>query len=100
MQKTKLKLGYAPTRRSIFSREDAWKHRKLIEEKIKGFDVIVCNLDWLNEEGLLYDSLDAERVAKRFTDDQVDAVFAPHCNFGTEDAVAKLGKKLNKPLLL
>ena len=30
----------------------------------------------------------------------MNALFAPHCNFGTEDAVAKVAKKLGVPLLL
>lgn len=31
----KIKLGLAPTRRDVFSKEDAWKHKELIEKKLK-----------------------------------------------------------------
>jgi len=98
--KHRVKLGYAPTRRNIFSKEEAGKFKTLIEEKIKTFGADIINLDWLNNEGLLYNSLDADVVAKRFTVEGVDALFSPHCNFGTEDAVARLAKKLNVPFLL
>jgi hypothetical protein len=49
---------------------------------------------------LLYDARDAGRVARYFLDHDVDAVFAPHCNFGTEDAVARMAKSVGKPVLL
>ncbi len=100
MRKTKLKLGFAPTRRKVFSKEIAGRFRKLILKKIKSFGVEVVDIDWLNEEGLLYDISQAHEVFKKFRHEFVDAVFVPHCNFGTEDAVAKLGKELGLPLLL
>jgi len=58
------------------------------------------DIDWLNEDGMLYDIKDSEKVYKYFLEKDVDALFLPHCNFGTESAVAKLGKLINKPLLL
>lgn len=100
MKKTVLKIGYAPTRREVFSREDAKSYKEMIETKIKDWDIEIVNIDWLNEEGLLYNPLDASRVAERFKEKGVDALFAPHCNFGTEDAVARLAKEMKKPLLL
>ncbi|NPV53936.1 MAG: L-fucose/L-arabinose isomerase family protein [Firmicutes bacterium] len=96
----KIKLGYAPTRRNIFSKEDAAKYKRLTEEKLKGWGIELITIDWLNEEGLLYDAADAPKIAQRFKEENVDAVFSPHCNFGTEDAVAKLAKIMGKPFLL
>ncbi len=100
MLKREMKIGLAPTRRDVFSREDSLKYKSLIEAKLVEWGVSFVNVDWLNEEGLLYDGLDAERVAERFRAEGVDAVFAPHCNFGTEDAVAKLARGVGKPFLL
>ncbi len=100
MLKQEMKLGLAPTRRDVFSREDSLRYKGLIEAKLREWGVSFVNVDWLNEEGLLYDGLDAEHVAERFRAEGVDAVFAPHCNFGTEDAVAKLARGVGKPFLL
>ena len=100
MKKKKVKIGLAPTRRNVFSAEDSLRYKALIEEKLKSWNIDFVNLDSLNKEGLLFDRLEAGRAAKIFTDAEVDAVFAPHVNFGTEDAVAKLAKEVNKPLLL
>jgi L-fucose isomerase-like protein len=104
-KKNRIKLGFAPTRRiltgeKIFTKDEAKRQKNAIEAKLKSYGIDYVNLDFLNEEGLIYKGLDADIVAKKFSDEGVDAVFAPHCNFGTEDAVAKLAKKVNKPLLL
>lgn len=99
----KLKLGYAPTRRFVFSAEDAFKYKVAIKEKIKSFgmDIEIVDLEGINSEGLLYnDNLDADRIIERFQQEKVDAVFFPHCNFGTEDTVARVGRALGKPVLL
>ncbi|HTG67729.1 MAG TPA: L-fucose/L-arabinose isomerase family protein [Candidatus Udaeobacter sp.] len=99
----KFKLGYAPTRRFVFSAEDAFKYKVLIKEKIESFgmDIDIVDLEGINNEGLLYDdNINADLIADRFRQENVDAVFFPHCNFGTEDTVARVGKALGKPVLL
>ncbi len=48
------------------------------------------NIDFLNEEGLLYRSRDAEKVAEYLNQQKVDAIFIAHVNFGCEEAVARL----------
>ena len=101
----KIKIGLAPTRRALtrvnfFDKTDAIETKDQIEKKLREFDIEYVNLDFLNEEGLLFNGADSNIVAQKFIDEGVDAIFAPHCNFGTEDAVAKLAKKVNKPLLI
>lgn len=99
----KLKLGYAPTRRFVFSAEDAFRYKVLIRSKIDSFglDLDIVDLEGLNAEGLLYDDrIGADAIIRRFREADVDAVFFPHCNFGTEDTVARVAKALGKPVLL
>lgn len=50
----KIKLSYAPMRRSIFSASDALKYRNLTANRLQqlGVEVDITNI---NEEGLLYD---------------------------------------------
>jgi L-fucose isomerase-like protein len=98
-----LALGYMPTRRSFFSKEDALKYKKLTYDKILSLapkGVKIYDIEWLNDEGLLFDENDVPKVVKYFIDNQVDAIFAPHCNFGTENAVAQVARQILKPLLL
>lgn len=98
--KQKLLLGVAPTRRNIFSREDAIKHKNIIIAKLREAGIDFIDLEWLNEDGLLYDVYSVDPVYKRFSEAKVDALFVPHCNFGCEEAVANLAKRLAVPVLL
>ena len=93
-------LGYAPTRRSIFSAPDARKYRKIIADKLRELGMEFVDIDDINEEGLLYDEDDRLKVLKKFQDAGVDGLFLPHCNFGTEFICARLAKDLGKPVLL
>ena len=102
----KVVIGYAPTRRDMFPDK---KEAQKVEPKVKKrvWDIIenldnveIVGLEWLNDEGMIYDVNDARIVADYFISKKVDAVFMPHCNFGQEEAVAKLGKIMNKPFLL
>lgn len=99
-QAKKLKLGLAPTRRVIFSVEESLKYKRLIEAKLREWDVELVNIDSVNEEGLLFDRAHAAAALELFRREEVDALFIPHVNFGTEDATAKLARDLGKPTLL
>lgn len=96
----KIKLGYAPTRRSIFSAPDAVKYRGLTAEKLTQMEVEFVDITGINEEGLLYCEEDRIKVLELFRKEKVDGLFVPHCNFGTEYIVARLAKDLNVPVLL
>jgi len=100
MRNKEFKIGYAPTRRATFSREEAVRFRRLILDKIAGFDIQIIDIDWLNEDGLMFEAQHANAVAAKFRAESVNAVFVPHCNFGTEEAVGRLAKQLEVPLLL
>lgn len=100
-----VKLGLIPTRRNMTGEyfcntKIAHDAKVAIEEKLKSMNIDFVNIDFLNDEGIIYNGLDAEKVADYMIQNKVDALFAPHVNFGTEDAIAKIGKLVGKPLLL
>ena len=95
-----VKLGYAPTRRSIFSAPDARKYRGIIADRLRELEVEFVDIDDVNEEGLLYNEEDRLRVLEKFRAEGVDGLFLPHCNFGTEFICARLAKELGVPVLL
>lgn len=95
-----IKIGYAPTRRSIFSAPDAVKYAGLTRERMKELGVDLVDIDDINEEGLLYDDRDRIAAAEKFRRESIDGLFLPHCNFGTEYVCARLAKELNVPVLL
>ncbi|MBE6105629.1 L-fucose/L-arabinose isomerase family protein [Anaerovibrio lipolyticus] len=96
----KIKLGYAPTRRSIFSAPDAIKYRGLTRQRLEELGVEFVDIDDINEEGLLYDENDRLKIVEKFKREKIDGLFLPHCNFGTEYLCARLAKDMNVPVLL
>lgn len=100
MEKTIIKLGYCPTRRDVFSREAALQYNKDLREYMNKFDVELVDLKGINDEELLFEHRDLEAIIKRFKDANVDALFFPHCNFGSESLVALVAKAIGKPVLI
>ena len=96
----KIKIGFAPTRRSIFSAPDAIKYANLTRAKLDELGVEYVDITDINDEGLLYDENDRLRMVEKFRAAKVDGLFVPHTNFGTEYEVARLAKDLNVPVLL
>ena len=97
---TSIKLGYAPTRRSIFSAPDAIRYREMTARRLKELGIDFVDITDINEEGLLYDDRDVDPIAEKFKREQVDGIILPHCNFGTEYVCARLAKKMNLPVML
>jgi len=95
-----VRIGYAPTRRSIFSAPDAIKYRGLTAERLRELGVDFVDIDDINEEGLLYNEEDRLKVAEKFRAAKVDGLILAHCNFGTEYIVARLARELKVPVLL
>jgi hypothetical protein len=59
-----IKLGYAPTRRSIFSAPDAVKYRGLTADRLRELGVDFVDITDINEEGLLYNDEDMKKLLK------------------------------------
>ncbi len=97
---SKLKIAYCPTRREVFSREEAIKFNRIIRKEIEKFSIHIVDLKGINEEELLFQDQDLPKVIQRFAAEQVDGIFFPHCNFGSENRVAQVAKALNVPVLL
>ncbi len=95
-----IKLGFVPTRRNVFSAPDAVKYRGLTAERLTELGIDFVDITDINEEGLLYDDQDVEKIAAKFTKEGVDGILLAHCNFGTEYVCARLAKKLGLPVLL
>jgi L-fucose isomerase-like protein len=95
-----VRLGFAPTRREVFSREDSIRQKEILLDLLRKWNIDFVDIEFLNEEGLLVNPSDAPKVADHFRAQGVQALFCPHCNFGTEEAVGKLGALMNVPFLL
>ena len=95
-----VKLGFVPTRRSIFSAPDAIKYRGLTADRLRGLGIDFVDIDDVNDEGLLFDDSHIEPIVRKFRTAGVDGIMLMHANFGTEYLCARLAKELGLPVLL
>lgn len=116
----KLKLGIAYTRRDTWINKETEANKNAIIEKVsllaKEHDIEVYSTEDLDarkrkfmvggreisrsNNKYITDYEDAIIAASYFKEKEIDALFIPFCNFGQEEAVAKLAKELNVPLLI
>lgn len=95
-----IKLGFAPTRRSIFSAPAAVEYANKTREKLRAMGVDFVDIDDISADGLLHDDGDRIRIEEKFKREYVDGIFFPHGNFGTEFEVARLARSMQVPVLL
>lgn len=93
-------LGYCPIGKFVFSHADAMRQKVAIEERLRQWGVRMVNLEGVLPDGMVRDPSHVEPAVRHFRTEGVDAVFMPHCNFGTEGAVGMVGRQLGVPVLL
>jgi L-fucose isomerase-like protein len=100
MAKDRVKIGFAPTRRNLFSAETAIEYANLTRQKLDELEIDYVDIKEINDDGLLYDDEGVEKIAEKFKKEGIDGLFIANENFGNEWAVARLAKKLDVPVLL
>ncbi len=100
MAGTKVKLGFCPIGKFVFSHEDALHYKALIEAKLREWQVDYVSIDGVLPDGIVRDQSHVQPVVDHFKREGIDALFMPHCNFGTEGAAGMIGAKLGVPVLL
>lgn len=108
----RVNIGLVPERRflpgtkrnGIFNPDYAVANKekavKYIKEKFENQNTRFIDIDFLNEEGLLYHIDQCEDVAEYFKKENIDAIFIINCNFGNEEAAGKIAQLVGKPVLL
>ena len=98
-QKT-VKLGVCPIGKFVFSHEDAKIQKKLIYDKLRELGIDYTDIENVLPDGLVRDHSHVEPVVRYLKSQNIDALFVPHCNFGTESAVGMIARELGLPTLL
>jgi len=93
-------LGLCPIGKFVFSHEDACRQKRIIQSKLKEWNVRYVDLDRALPDGMVRDQAHVGPAVDFFRRRRIDAVFMPHCNFGTEGAVGEIGRRLGVPVLL
>jgi L-fucose isomerase and related proteins len=108
----KIKIGLVPERRflpgpkrtGIFNPDYAVANKNkvidYIEKNYTDENTQFCNIEFLNDEGLLFHIDQCKEIAEYFKQQEVDAVFLINCNFGNEEAAGKIAQMVGKPVLL
>ena len=96
----KIKIGFVPTRRNIFSATAAIEFADKTRKKLDELSINYVDIQDVNADGLLYDDEGLEKVTAKFKKANIDGLFIANENFGTEYEVARLAAKFNVPVLL
>ncbi|MFT8949617.1 MAG: L-fucose/L-arabinose isomerase family protein [Liquorilactobacillus hordei] len=96
----KIKLGFAPTRRNIFSADAAIEFANLTRDRLDEMQVDYVDIQDINSDGLLYDDDGMQKITRKFKDAEIDGLFLANENFGTEYECARLAKQFDVPVLL
>ncbi len=100
--KHKVLLGVCPIGKFVFSHEDAIRQKKAILKKLDEWKVDYVTIDEVlpQDDGLVRNQKHVDPVVEYLKAKRIDALFIPHCNFGTEGAAGMIAKKLGVPVLL
>lgn len=93
-------LGFCPIGKFVFSHEDALRQKAALQARLREWNVRFVDMEGVLPEGIVRDQSHVAPVVAHFRSKGVDAVFMPHCNFGTEGAVGMIGRQLDVPVLL
>lgn len=109
----KIKIGLVPDVRHVANletRKGMFELAKGVENKDKVIDYLksnfqnemtqFCDLNWLNEYGVLFNNADCGKVCEYLREEKVDAIFIINCNFGNEEACGRVAKEMGLPVLL
>lgn len=95
-----VKLGLVPISKFVFSQEDARRYKGLVQARLRALEVDFVDLEGVTDDGMLFRHSDLAPVVRHLRAAGVDALFCPHCNFGTEDVASLLGREMGLPYLL
>jgi L-fucose isomerase-like protein len=93
-------IGLCPIGKFVFSHEDAMRLKNLVQAKLDAWKIRYVDLESVLPDGMVRDQKHVEPVVRFFQQQKIDALFIPHCNFGTEGAAGMIAKQCNVPTLL
>lgn len=93
-------LAVCPIGKFVFSHTDAVRQKKALQKKLKAWGVNTVDLDGVLEDGMIRQQSHVGPAVEHFRAKKADALFVPHCNFGTEGAVGMIARQLGLPTLL
>ncbi len=93
-------LGFCPIGKFVFSHEDALVQKARVKAVLDAASVHCVDIEEVVPNGLVRDQAQVEPVVRHFRSQGIDALFIPHCNFGTEGAAGMIAHQCGVPTLL
>jgi len=98
--KKPITLGFCPIGKFVFSHEDALRQKAKLEKILNASGICWKGIDEVLPDGIVRRQEDVEPVVRHFKNAEIDALFLPHCNFGTEGAAGMIARDCGVPVLL
>lgn len=98
--RTKPILGLCPIGKFVFSHDDAMRWKRELQAALGAWGIEYVDLDGVIEDGMIRDQAHTAAAVAHFRRHDINALFMPHCNFGTEGAAGIIGRDVGVPLLL
>ncbi|MGI6083733.1 MAG: L-fucose/L-arabinose isomerase family protein [Limnochordia bacterium] len=96
-----VRLGVLPTERYGFGNQERMMAAKSrVMDRLKDLGIDMVSVDEVTESGTVYALEQVDPVVAALKEADVDALFFPHCNFGSEEAVAHISRQMKKPVLI
>ena len=98
-----VKIGIVPIKRGFTDMVSALEQKDLFLKKARQIApeaVALCDLEGVLPEGILYDASQLDKTAAFLREENVDALFLPHCDFGCEEVVGRIGAMMKLPVLV
>lgn len=93
-------LGLCPIGKFVFSHTDAMRYKQRLQADLREWGIACVDLEGVIPDGMIRDQAQAAPAAAHFRASDVDGLFLPHCNFGTEGAAAVIAREVDVPTLL
>jgi len=94
------RIGLCPIGKFVFSHTDALRYKQALQAALTDWGVTTVDLEDVIEDGMIRDQSHAAAAVAHFRRHDVDGLFMPHCNFGTEGAVGVIARDTGVPVLL
>ncbi|MEF9426686.1 MAG: fucose isomerase, partial [Candidatus Mariimomonas ferrooxydans] len=88
IRKKEAMLGVVPIGKFVFSHEDALIQKSKIFKKLDQWKIKYTAIEGVLPDGIVRDQKHVDLVVEDMKKKKIDALFIPHCNFGTEGAAA------------
>ncbi len=93
----KVVLGYAPTRRNLFSAPEAVRYANLTRQRLRELGVEFVDIEDIASDGLLHDDNDRIRIAEKLKAAKVDVQFSGETFITPKYSTVRISITLKSP---